>query len=103
MPKNYLNINVYDAAKERIKYTFDNFDNIYLSFSGGKDSTVMLHMVMDEAIKRKKEIGLLIVDLEGQYKLTIENRLVALAYTPVSTLCSKGGTLDLVTYVNDLQ
>ena len=73
MPKNYLNINVYDAAKERIKYTFDNFDNIYLSFSGGKDSTVMLHMVMDEAIKRKKEIGLLIVDLEGQYKLTIEH------------------------------
>jgi len=73
MPKNYLNINVYEAAKERIKYTFDNFENIYLSFSGGKDSTVMLHMVMDEAIKRKKEIGLLIVDLEGQYKLTIEH------------------------------
>ena len=73
MPKNYLNINVYEAAQERIKYTFDNFENIYLSFSGGKDSTVMLHMVMDEAIKRKREIGLLIVDLEGQYKLTIEH------------------------------
>ena len=73
MPKNYLNINVYEAAQERIKYTFDNFENIYLSFSGGKDSTVMLHMVMEEAIKRKREIGLLIVDLEGQYKLTIEH------------------------------
>ena len=28
MPKNYLNINVYEAAQERIKYTFDNFENI---------------------------------------------------------------------------
>ena len=44
-----------------------------LSFSGGKDSTVMLHLVMDEAKKRNRKIGLLIVDLEGQYKLTIEN------------------------------
>lgn len=73
MPKIPLNLNVYEAAKERIEYTFDNFESIYLSFSAGKDSTVMLHMVMDEAIKRNRKIGLLIVDLEGQYKLTIEH------------------------------
>jgi len=75
MPKIKLDLNVYEAAKQRIEWTFDNFDKIYLSFSGGKDSTVMLHMVMDEAIKRKREIGLLIVDLEGQYKLTINHML----------------------------
>lgn len=73
MPKIKLDINVYQAAKERIEYTFDNFEKVYLSFSGGKDSTVMLHMVMDEAIKRNQKIGLLIVDLEGQYKLTIDH------------------------------
>jgi len=73
MPKHYLNKNVYDASVERIKYTFDNFEKIYLSFSAGKDSTVMLHLVMDEAIKRNVKIGLLIVDLEGQYKLTIDH------------------------------
>ena len=73
MPKIYLDKNVYDASIERIKYTFDNFEKIYLSFSGGKDSTVMLHLVMDEAIKRNIKIGLLIVDLEGQYKLTIDH------------------------------
>lgn len=67
------NINVLDASIERIQYTFDNFERIYLSFSGGKDSTVMLHLVMDEAKKRNRKIGLLIVDLEGQYKLTIDN------------------------------
>lgn len=71
--KNYINKTVFEAAKERIEYTFDNFEKIYLSFSAGKDSTVMLHMVCDEAIKRNVRIGLLIVDLEGQYKLTIDH------------------------------
>lgn len=73
MPKKYNNQNVLDAAKERISFTFDNFEKIYVSFSGGKDSTVMLHMVMDEAIKRKRKVGVLLIDLEGQYKMTIEH------------------------------
>jgi len=46
---------------------------MYVSYSGGKDSTVMLHMVMDEAIKRGRKVGVLFIDLEGQYKLTIEH------------------------------
>lgn len=73
MPKFSLGIDVYTASKERIAYVFDNFNKIYLSFSGGKDSTVMLHLVMDEAIKRNRKIGVLFLDLEGQYKLTIEH------------------------------
>jgi predicted phosphoadenosine phosphosulfate sulfurtransferase len=73
MPKYGLNINVYEAAKQRISYIFDEFDKIYLSFSAGKDSTVMLHMVADEAIKRKRKFGVIIIDLEGQYKLTIDH------------------------------
>lgn len=73
MQKRYLTKNVLDAAKERVSYTFDNFDKICLSFSGGKDSTVMLHIVMDECIKRNRKIGLLFIDLEGQYKLTIDH------------------------------
>jgi len=73
MPKFRLDIHVLEAAKKRVEWTFDNFERVYLSFSAGKDSTVMLHLVMEEAIKRNKTIGLLIVDLEGQYKLTIEH------------------------------
>jgi predicted phosphoadenosine phosphosulfate sulfurtransferase len=73
MPKIRLNKNVLDAAKERVEFVFDNFEKIYLSFSGGKDSTVMLHIVMEEAIKRNRKIAVMIVDLEGQYKLTIEH------------------------------
>ncbi len=68
-----LGINVHQASRQRIAWTFDTFSKIYVSFSGGKDSTVMLHMVMDEAIKRERKIGVLFVDLEGQYRLTIEH------------------------------
>jgi predicted phosphoadenosine phosphosulfate sulfurtransferase len=73
MAKNRLSVNVLEASQERIEYTFDNFEKVYLSFSAGKDSTTMLHLVMDEAKKRNQKIGLLMVDLEGQYKLTIEH------------------------------
>lgn len=33
MPKFRLDKNVFEASKERIEYTFDNFEKIYLSFS----------------------------------------------------------------------
>lgn len=71
--KAYLDTDVLEAARERICYTFDNFERIYVSFSAGKDSTVMLHLVMDEARKRNQKVAVMIVDLEGNYKLTIEH------------------------------
>tara|TARA_B100000963_G_scaffold132989_1_gene115836 strand:- start:5939 stop:7150 length:1212 start_codon:yes stop_codon:yes gene_type:complete len=71
--KIYINKNVLEASKERIKKIFDDFEKFYISFSGGKDSTVMTHLVLDEAIKRNKKVGLLIIDLEAQYQNTIEH------------------------------
>lgn len=68
-----LDISVLEAAKQRISKTFDDFDRIYISFSGGKDSTVMTHLVLDEAKKRNKKVGLLIIDLEAQYNATINH------------------------------
>jgi len=73
MPKRRLGKSVYEAAVERTKWTFDNFERVYLSFSAGKDSTVMLHIAAEEARARGVRFGLLLVDLEGQYKLTIEH------------------------------
>lgn len=73
MPKRTLGINVLEAAQQRIGWVFDTFKNIYVSFSGGKDSSVMLHLVMDEAIKRGRKVGVLFLDLEAQYKITIEH------------------------------
>ncbi len=73
MAKNYLDMNVLEAARQRIQKVFDDFPRIYVSFSGGKDSTVMLHLVMEEAVKRGRKVGVLLVDLEGMYKITIEH------------------------------
>lgn len=73
MPKKYLDTDVLTAARERIKYVFDHFDKIYLSFSGGKDSTVLLHLVMDEAIIRNKKIGIFFLDWECQFQTTIDH------------------------------
>ena len=64
---------VLEAAQERLNYTFENFEKIYLAYSGGKDSTVMLHLAMQEAEKRSRKIGILYVDLEAQYSATIEH------------------------------
>lgn len=71
--KKYQKDNVLEAARKRISAIFDEFDCIYCSFSGGKDSSVMLHLVMDEAIKRNRKVGVLIIDLEAQYSDTISH------------------------------
>lgn len=71
--KKRIGISVLQAAQERIRYTFDHFEAIYVSFSAGKDSSVMMHLVMDEAIKRGRKVGILLIDLEAQYSLTIKH------------------------------
>ena len=71
--KKRMGISVLQAAENRIRYAFAHFDRIYISFSGGKDSSVMFHLVMQEAIKKNKRVGVLFIDLEAQYKLTIKH------------------------------
>lgn len=71
--KQYLEKDVYSAAVERISHVFDDFRKVYVSFSGGKDSTVLLHLVMEEAIKRDRKVGVLFLDWECQFNLTIEH------------------------------
>lgn len=70
--KVYLETDVLSAARDRIAKTFDSFDRVYVSFSGGKDSTVMLDLVATEARRRCRRFGLLFVDLEAQYRATID-------------------------------
>lgn len=71
--KRYLSYDVLTAAEERVRWTFDNSEHIYLSYSAGKDSTVMLYLVAEEARRRGRRIGVLLVDLEGQYQVTMEH------------------------------
>lgn len=73
--KKPLGVDVLTAARERIAWVFDSFPQVYLSFSAGKDSTVLAYMVADEARKRGRTFGLLLIDLEAQYAHTIEHAL----------------------------
>ena len=37
-------MNVYEASQQRLKTIFEHFDNVCVSFSGGKDSGVLLNL-----------------------------------------------------------
>lgn len=71
--KVYLDMDVLQAAQGRISFIFDKFENICVSFSAGKDSTVMLHLVMDEAKRRQRKVSVLFIDWEAQFNLTIDH------------------------------
>lgn len=67
-------VNVYDASMDRMEFIFNNFEKIYLSFSGGKDSGIMLNLAIkymrDNNITKK--IGVMVMDNEANYNLSLE-------------------------------
>ena len=73
MPKLYLEKNVLEAAKERLKIAFNSFDNIYFCVSGGKDSSVMVQLANIVAKELDKKFDIMFIDLEAQYKCTINH------------------------------
>ncbi|EJM1007871.1 phosphoadenosine phosphosulfate reductase [Klebsiella oxytoca] len=66
-------VNVLEAAQSRINWIFDTFSKVCLSFSGGKDSTVLFHLLADEARRRKRKFGVLFIDWEVQFQATIQH------------------------------
>jgi len=71
--KDFQEQNVYEAAKERIRYLYQRFDHVVVSFSGGKDSTAVLNVTIEVA----RELGRLPVrtvffDEEAIHPPTIE-------------------------------
>lgn len=72
MPKTYLETDVLSEAHKRVEWAFDNFPRIYCSFSAGKDSGVMAHLVCQEARRRGRKIGLFFLDWEAQFSHTID-------------------------------
>lgn len=69
--KHYRKTNVLEASRNRIGEVFDHFERIYIAFSGGKDSSVMFHLVMEEAIARQRKVAVMFIDFEAQYAETI--------------------------------
>lgn len=71
--KIYLDINVYDAARERLRTIYREFDRVCVSFSNGKDSGLMLNMAIDVARELGKlPVYAMYIDMEAQYRHAIE-------------------------------
>ena len=74
MEKKYLKQNVYEALLERLQFIFCEFENIYISFSGGKDSGLLLNLVLDFRKKYypDRQIGVFHQDFEAKYTVTTQ-------------------------------
>ena len=74
-------MNVYERTQQRLKILFECFDNIYVSFSGGKDSGVLLNLCIDYVRRHglNRRIGVFHMDYEIQYRDTVDyvNRTLA--------------------------
>ena len=73
MPKLKLGVDVLTAARERVAFAFDNFERVCVSFSGGKDSTVLLHLAVEAARDRGRKVAVFFVDWECQFSLTVDH------------------------------
>ena len=67
-------MNVYEASKKRLAYLFGEFENILVSFSGGKDSGVLLNLVIDYAKEHNllHKVSVVHLDYEAQYQMTTD-------------------------------
>jgi predicted phosphoadenosine phosphosulfate sulfurtransferase len=43
----FLDMSCVDAARQRIRHVYDTFDTVCVQFSGGKDSTAVLHLAKE--------------------------------------------------------
>lgn len=74
MIKTYTTEDVVTAARRRINQVLDEFPRICVSFSGGKDSTALLHLTLEVCRERKRlPVEVLFIDWEAQYLATIEH------------------------------
>lgn len=72
--KYYLDQNVFDAALDRIRWLFSEFEHISVNISGGKDSTVVLNL----SLKVAEELGrlpleVMFIDQEAEWQMVIDH------------------------------
>lgn len=71
--KQYQDVNVYEEALNRIRYIYDRFDKVVVSFSGGKDSTAVLNCALKVARERNQlPLDVVFFDEEAIHPPTIE-------------------------------
>lgn len=82
----YKKKNVLKATESRINYIFETFENIIVSVSGGKDSTVLAYLALKEANKRNRKIGIFFLDEEVVYESTIQQIEYLMNLYPENTI-----------------
>jgi len=71
--KFYLNTNVVEEAYKRVEYLFKEMDNVVVSMSGGKDSTVIFKIALDVAREHNRlPLDVVWLDQEFEWKATVD-------------------------------
>jgi predicted phosphoadenosine phosphosulfate sulfurtransferase len=71
--KIYTNKSVWDAALDRIRWLFDEFQEVIVSFSGGKDSTVIFELARIVARERGRlPLKVMFLDQEAEWEATVD-------------------------------
>ncbi len=75
MVKVYQKENVYEAFNHRLDYICDYFDHLIISFSGGKDSGLILELVYlyyksHKLVEKGIKVSVFYLDYEGNYQET---------------------------------
>ena len=72
--KIYKNNTVYEEALNRIRFLYDEFDEIVVGYSGGKDSTVTLRLAVQVAKEKGKlPVKAIFIDQEAEWGAVIEH------------------------------
>ncbi len=70
--KHFLKANVFDAALNRIRYLYDEFDEIHCSHSGGKDSEIVFNLMKIVARERNRlPVEVMFLDQEAELTNTV--------------------------------
>lgn len=69
----YKKQNVFEESLDRIRYLFDEFENVVVSFSGGKDSTVTLFLALMVAEEKNRlPLKVMFLDQEAEWQAVID-------------------------------
>jgi predicted phosphoadenosine phosphosulfate sulfurtransferase len=69
----YKTTNVWEESLNRIRYLFDEFDEVYVSVSGGKDSTIVYNLAKIVAREKNRlPLKVVFLDQEAEFQATID-------------------------------